>query len=121
MDWLAGTATWQRMSSFSFDTWHSLVSALMWAITFTILCLVPLKRTREWTPLALGLTIISGILALLLYAAVATAIWPTFQLGIVRPLFRDVGAAVNIIIIIKVFFPGGEDDNNPPPGGPRKG
>lgn len=120
MDWLAGTETWQRMASFSFDTWHSLISAFFWGLTFTVLFLVPLKRTREWTPLAAGLTAISGILAILLTTKVANAIWPTFQLGIVRPLFRDVGTVVNIIIIIKVFFPGGgKDDDNDPPGGPR--
>ena len=117
--WVEGTDTWQRMAGFSFDTWHSLVSSFFWGLTFTVLCLVPLKRTREWTPLAAGLTIISGILAVLLMTTVANAIWPTFQLGVARPLFRDVGMIVNIVIIIKVFFPGGEDDNDDddPPGG----
>ena len=106
--WIEGTDTWLRLAGFSFDTWHSLISAEFWALTFLVLCLVPLKRTREWTPLAAGLTIISGILFILLQTTVANLIWPTFQLGILRPLFRDVGTVVNIVIIYKVFFPGDE-------------
>jgi len=106
--WIDGTATWQRMAGFSFDTWHSLISAFFWGITFLVLCLVPLKRTREWTPLAIGLTIISGILSLLLLTTVANIIYPAFKVdGLLRYLFRDVGTVVNIVIIIKVFFPGG--------------
>jgi len=108
---------------FTGDDWHNLVSMEIWAITFTVLFLVPLKRTREWTPLAAGLTAISAILAILLHTAALNMIWPTFQLGVARPLFRDFGSVVNIIIIIKVIFPGGseDDDDNDPPGGLRKG
>lgn len=97
-----------RMQDFSLDTWHSFLSAFVWALTFLALCLVPLKRTREWTPLAAGLTIIAGILAILLFTTCVTIIWPTFKLGLIRYLFRDVGSIVNIVIIWKVFWPGND-------------
>lgn len=103
---ITSSETWHRMGGFSFDTWHSLISAFCWGLTFAVLFFKPLKDTREWTPLAAGLTAISGILALLLLTTVVNIIYPPFNLGLTRYLFRDVGTIINIIILQRVFWPG---------------
>lgn len=105
--WVSHTTTWERMAGFSFDTWHSLLSAFCWGLTFLVLCVWPIKNTREWTPLAAGLTLNSGILALLLLTTVLQVLWPNLALdGVLRYLFRDVGTIVNVVIILRVLRPG---------------
>lgn len=109
-DWIEhvgnNSTTWQRMAGYDTNTWHNLISAMAWGITFAVLFFVPIKRTREWTPLAVGLTTISGILALLLLTTVTNVLWPSLRLeGLLRYLFRDVGTVVNVLIVWKVFWP----------------
>ena len=101
---------WGRAGDFSLDEWHNFLSLLIWGVTFALMVAVPVKRVRRWNVLALGLTAISAILAYLLITASVSMLWPTVETPGARPLFRDFGSLVNIVIIVFLIRHTKEDD-----------
>ncbi len=101
---------WGRAGDFSLDDWHNFLSLLIWGFTFALIVAIPLKRVRRWNVLAVGLTVISAILAYLLLTAGASMLWPTIETPGARPIFRDFGSLVNLIIIVFLIRRTTEDD-----------
>lgn len=101
---------WGRAGDFSLDDWHNFLSLVNWGTTFLLLVVLPIIRVRRWNVLAVGLTVISAILAYLLITAGISMLWPTVDTPGARPLFRDFGSFVNIVIIVFLIRHTKEDD-----------
>lgn len=99
-----------RLGDYTFDNWHDLVSLTIWAVTFWVLFFVPIVRVRRWNLLAAALTALAGVLAFLTTVGVVGMLYPSIDLAWTKPIFRDVGSVINIIIIYTGLFPGGKRD-----------
>ena len=101
---------WGRAGDFNAQEWQDFISTMLWGITFALIFALPIIRVRRWNVLAVGLTVISAILAYLLITAGISMLWPTVDTPGARPLFRDFGSFVNIVIIVFLLRHTKEDE-----------